>query len=423
MSAEKALERVPEVIQQVMEHVRDDEPHQPGALNDSMSLRSMLIQLGAAGRALTYDHDALGLRAILYGMAEIAVGWACDITRETVSVNFYYEIRKEAERAHAKHGAKSLLGDDSTTLERFAALAEECGEAADLQAQDARLKELIQVASVCVSWIAWLDVQEEVPDNSVVEAEIHGSCPCCPEFHPAGTDRALVMAQNLAREVIVTGKRFGHYEVKVYADPAVHARPDPGMQGVPYSVRYTWAWFPPEGGSEAVAAWNTATLAEPGTDLGGQGTTGQARVRETYGAQPEADAAAITDGVINAGQAPDRMLPPAENVTGRSLREAVGIAIGAASMTWGTPRKKAVFQEQVANQIATELLGVIKAYAGGKLDRHVKEAHIPPVVYAVIRMGVFGTHSIESIHADENAALRAAAGSSYLVMQEFEVQP
>jgi hypothetical protein len=277
VSADKALERVPEVIRQVMEHI-SNEPHGTGgsdsALNDSMSLRSMLIQLGAAGRALAYDHDALGLRAILYGMAEIAVGWAMDSNHTPnvpvfpgeINTAIYHEICKEAERAHAKHGARSLLGDGLSTLERFAALAEECGEAADLQAQEARLQELIQVASVCVSWIAWLDVQPQdekccrcgsakiayhnyqgkpfcsscadgaVAAEPIVSAEIHASCGHCPDWHPAGTDRALLAAQELAREVTAIAKQQpGHYEITVYADP------DTARGAGHYHVRCTWA--------------------------------------------------------------------------------------------------------------------------------------------------------------------------------------
>jgi hypothetical protein len=215
VSADKALKRVPEIIRQVMEHVDGDvQLARPG--DTQPWLRSMLIQLGAAGRALTYDHDALGLRAVLYGMAEIAVGWISELRAVMGLVNDTGTlVEVEAKRAHPKHGANSLLGDNSTTLERFAALAEECGEVADLQSETARLQELIQVASVCVSWIAWLDVQPQdekccvccsgkiayhnyqgksfcsscadgavaVEAADVVSAEIHAYCGHCPDWH------------------------------------------------------------------------------------------------------------------------------------------------------------------------------------------------------------------------------------------------
>jgi hypothetical protein len=530
VSAEAALGKAGGIISEVIKAVQEDE-RPPTVTSYQAWLRSMLIQLGDVGRMLTYDQEpdpqSMNLRSSLIGLAQIAYEWALEIQGKGIlGLGPAWKINAEVHRAHEKHGSKSLLGDDSTTLERFAALAEECGEAADLQAPDMRLKELIQVCSVCVSWIAWLDVQpapgpamievrdirpdgavlnsavgpetmgivfdyepgflpsgpferqqrilpdgewetirkfsEPEPDE-IVSAEIHGYCPCCADFHPAGTDRALVMAQNLAREVVAISKRPGSYEVKVYAD-ADSARPGH------HHIRYTWLWFPPGGGAgRHPGPGGAGGIDEPGSGLGGQGSSAlivtpgraytatvgakpgergwtvsqgggsnparrlekppstpwnqvraaQEYIRETYGSQPESDGAAITDGVINAGHAPERMLPPAINVTEGTVREAVGQAIGAASMTWGRPRKKAVFQEQVANQIATELLEFIVAYA----DTEDVPQVVPATVHAVMRASVLGPVRIEAVYASAEKAYQEAGSSSYLVVQKFEVQP
>lgn len=78
-------------------------------------------------------------------------------------------LRAESIRAHTKHGAaehggRTLLGDVLPLEARFAALAEEVGEAADAFTcgdKDARVKELIQTANVAASWAQYEEGQAD----------------------------------------------------------------------------------------------------------------------------------------------------------------------------------------------------------------------------------------------------------------------
>lgn len=74
----------------------------------------------------------------------------------------YEEIRAERDRAHAKHGDKSMEGWAPNSLMRYTILAEEVGEVAK-EINDAALfndglnypalrKELIQVAAMAAAW-------------------------------------------------------------------------------------------------------------------------------------------------------------------------------------------------------------------------------------------------------------------------------
>lgn len=68
-------------------------------------------------------------------------------------------VQAESLRAHLKHGDKSLLNPDMSMVEKLAALVEEVGEVARALTYDARtdqdhlVKELIQVASVALTWV------------------------------------------------------------------------------------------------------------------------------------------------------------------------------------------------------------------------------------------------------------------------------
>lgn len=68
-------------------------------------------------------------------------------------------VRAEALRAHIKHGPKSLLNPDMPVVEKLAALVEECGEVGRAltydgdEGKDHLVKELIQVASVALTWV------------------------------------------------------------------------------------------------------------------------------------------------------------------------------------------------------------------------------------------------------------------------------
>lgn len=67
-------------------------------------------------------------------------------------------VQAEALRAHLKHGPKSLLNPDMPPIEKLAALVEEVGEVGraltyDQDHSEGLVKELIQVASVALTWV------------------------------------------------------------------------------------------------------------------------------------------------------------------------------------------------------------------------------------------------------------------------------
>lgn len=73
-------------------------------------------------------------------------------------------VQAEALRAHLKHGNQSLLNPDMPSVLKLAALIEEVGEAAaeltyDKEGIDPNrfVVELIQVASVALSWVESLE--------------------------------------------------------------------------------------------------------------------------------------------------------------------------------------------------------------------------------------------------------------------------
>jgi hypothetical protein len=69
---------------------------------------------------------------------------------------------READRAHAKHGERSLLGVGNTNGDRLAALMEEVGEVAHALTYDTPddepelITELVQVANVAMTWAEFL---------------------------------------------------------------------------------------------------------------------------------------------------------------------------------------------------------------------------------------------------------------------------
>lgn len=72
-------------------------------------------------------------------------------------------VQAEALRADLKHGEKSLLNPDMPVAEKLAALGEEFGEVCRALTYDEGgdktqlVKELIQTASVCLSWVESLE--------------------------------------------------------------------------------------------------------------------------------------------------------------------------------------------------------------------------------------------------------------------------
>lgn len=72
-------------------------------------------------------------------------------------------VQAEALRAHLKHGPNSLLSPTATPAQKLAALVEEVGEVGRAMTYDGDegpahlVKELIQVASVALSWVESLE--------------------------------------------------------------------------------------------------------------------------------------------------------------------------------------------------------------------------------------------------------------------------
>ncbi len=67
-------------------------------------------------------------------------------------------VQAEATRAHLKHGPKSLVNPAVPAVEKLAALVEEVGEVGQCLTYDqdhagTLVKELLQVASVALSWV------------------------------------------------------------------------------------------------------------------------------------------------------------------------------------------------------------------------------------------------------------------------------
>ncbi len=80
-------------------------------------------------------------------------------------------VRAESIRAHVKHGDQSLLNPSMPAVLKLAALVEECGEVGRALTydnggdRDHLVKELIQVASVALSWVESLE-GDAVPPRS-----------------------------------------------------------------------------------------------------------------------------------------------------------------------------------------------------------------------------------------------------------------
>lgn len=81
-------------------------------------------------------------------------------------------VQAEASRAHALHGHHSMLGSAVTESDRLAILTEEVGEVAkelnedrlgklDGDWRDQRVKELIQVAAMALTWVEHLEGDHE----------------------------------------------------------------------------------------------------------------------------------------------------------------------------------------------------------------------------------------------------------------------
>lgn len=73
-------------------------------------------------------------------------------------------VQAEATGAHAKHGAHSVLSPYVSNFERLAILVEEVGEVSHLltydqltRTRDELVKELLQVASVALTWVEALE--------------------------------------------------------------------------------------------------------------------------------------------------------------------------------------------------------------------------------------------------------------------------
>jgi Zn-finger protein len=65
----------------------------------------------------------------------------------------------------------------------------------------------------------------------------------------------------------------------------------------------------------------------------------------------------------------DRILPEYDVVTDKELGEAVGQAIGAASVCWDPMDCTGVFMSERANQLCDELFGVIRQFTTHHLDQ------------------------------------------------------
>jgi hypothetical protein len=98
-------------------------------------------------------------------MSEVRAKYRSDsgIPRYVLSPLTIAAVQAEALRAHLKHGDNSLLSPSATTERKLAALVEEVGEVGraltydNLADRDHLVKELIQVASVALSWVESLE--------------------------------------------------------------------------------------------------------------------------------------------------------------------------------------------------------------------------------------------------------------------------
>jgi hypothetical protein len=80
-----------------------------------------------------------------------------------LSPSTLHAVQVEAMRAHLKHGDRSLLNPTMLAVEKLAALVEEVGEVGraltyDQDHSEGLIRELIQVASVALSWVESLTV-------------------------------------------------------------------------------------------------------------------------------------------------------------------------------------------------------------------------------------------------------------------------
>jgi hypothetical protein len=89
-------------------------------------------------------------------------------------------VQAEALRAHLKHGHRSLLNPHMPDLFKLAALVEECGEvgrALTYDGDDGRdhlVKELIQVASVALSWVESIEGDAVPPRTAAGDSPLPG---------------------------------------------------------------------------------------------------------------------------------------------------------------------------------------------------------------------------------------------------------
>ncbi|WP_198144303.1 hypothetical protein [Parafrankia sp. EUN1f] len=78
-------------------------------------------------------------------------------TPRTIRPEILAEVEAEATRAHAKHGARSILSPALGDQARLPVLVEEVGEVARAMLEGADLDhlraELVQVAAVALTWV------------------------------------------------------------------------------------------------------------------------------------------------------------------------------------------------------------------------------------------------------------------------------
>jgi hypothetical protein len=70
---------------------------------------------------------------------------------------------------------------------------------------------------------------------------------------------------------------------------------------------------------------------------------------------------------------PERILPSYKTVGDKELGEAVGQALGAASVCWEPMDCTGVFMSERANQLCDELFGVIRQFVDQHLDQVKKK--------------------------------------------------
>ncbi|HZM82925.1 MAG TPA: hypothetical protein VFC19_44990 [Candidatus Limnocylindrales bacterium] len=114
------------------------------------------------------------LRALTTGGQPTPLGWLSfrphrkeHVLKLPLSALTLDAVNAEALRAHLKHGDKSLLNPKMPAVEKLAALVEEVGEVGRALSddhghdRDHLVTELVQVASVALTWVESLEGQRQ----------------------------------------------------------------------------------------------------------------------------------------------------------------------------------------------------------------------------------------------------------------------